>query len=159
MSTATTAKLIGLGLVAAAGLVWYASRRVSAAGGLAGMASSAAQGAVEAVGAAGVGVVKGIGSVLGVPDTSRTACEADIAAGRWWDASFSCPAGTFINTAAGAAFGSTVVWGTDTEEARRIEAAKARAQYALIDPRRVDLPPAFESNGYNTSSGMDLRYF
>lgn len=156
---ASSAKLIGLGVLGVAGLVWYVSRRVASTGGIAGIAGSAAQSAVEAVGAAGVGVVKGIGSVLGVPDTNRSACEADIAAGRWLDASFSCPAGTFINAGAGSVFGSTVLWGGDTEEARRIEAARARAQYALIDPRRVDLPPAFESNGYNTSSGMDLRYF
>lgn len=158
MST-TNAKLIALGVLGVAGLIWYASRRVSSAGGLAGMAGSAAQSAVEAVGAAGVGVVKGIGSVLGVPDTNRSACEADIASGRWLDASFSCPAGTFINAGAGSVFGSTVLWGGDSDEAKRIEAARARAQYALTDPRRVDLPPAFESNGTDNAGGMDFRYF
>lgn len=155
----SNAKLIAAGLLAGAGVLWYLSRRVSSAGGIYGMAESAASGAIRAVEGVAVGTVKGIGSMVGIPDTNRSACDADVAAGRWWDASFSCPAGTFINTAAGAAFGSTVVWGADSEEARRIEAAKARAQFALTDPRRVDLPPAFVSNGTNNAGGMDFLYF
>lgn len=46
-------------------------------------------------GAAGE-IVNSAGDVLGIPRTNKTQCEADMAAGRWWDASFSCPAGDFI---------------------------------------------------------------
>lgn len=45
---------------------------------------------------AATGVVVGIGEAVGVPETNRTQCEADKAAGRTWEASFSCPAGDFI---------------------------------------------------------------
>ncbi len=141
MKLSTDAKLIAALLVAGAGALWWASRQFNSSGGLAGIAESAAAGAIRAVEGVAVGTVKGIGQAVGIPDTNRTACEADIAAGRWWDASFSCPAGTFINTAGGSVFGSTSLWGSDTEEMRRIEAAKARAQFALTDPRRVDLDP------------------
>lgn len=141
MKISTDAKLIAaVALVAAAGL-WWATRRLSSPGAIANAAESLASGAIRAVEGAAVGTVKGIGQAVGVPDTNRTACEADIAAGRWWDASFSCPAGTFINTAGGAVFGSTALWGNDADEVRRIEAAKARAEFALTDPRRVDLDP------------------
>lgn len=141
MKLSRDAKLIAALLVAGAGALWWATRQLSSAGGLAGMAESAAAGAIRAVEGVAVGTVKGIGQAVGIPDTNRTSCEADIAAGRWWDASFNCPAGTFINTAGGAVFGSTSLWNSDSEEAKRIEAAKARAQFALTDPRRVDLDP------------------
>ncbi len=36
------------------------------------------------------------GELVGVPRTDVTQCQADLAAGRYWDASFSCPAGTFL---------------------------------------------------------------
>lgn len=44
------------------------------------------------------GVVLGVGDSFGIPRTNQTQCERDIAAGRTWDASFSCPAGTFIKS-------------------------------------------------------------
>lgn len=141
MKLGSDAKLIAAVLLVAAGGVWWISRRFTSSGGIASAAESAAAGAIRAAEGVAVGTVKGIGSAVGIPDTNRTACEADVAAGRWWDASFSCPAGTFINTAGGAVFGSTSLWGSDTEEMRRIEAAKARAQFALTDPRRIDLDP------------------
>lgn len=46
---------------------------------------------------AGAGVIQGIGDAVGIPRTNPSQCEADIQAGRWWDASFSCPAGTFVS--------------------------------------------------------------
>lgn len=137
-------KLIAVAVLAVGAGLWWVSRRASE-GGIGDMAENAARslvGAVSnAVGGAAVGTVKGIGSVVGIPDTNQTTCNADIAAGRWWDASFSCPAGTYINTAGGAVFGSTTLWDSDAVDARAIEAAKARAQFALTDPRRVDLDP------------------
>lgn len=60
-------------------------------------AGSVGYAAAEAVGDAAVGVVKGVGSFLGVPDTSQDQCTRDLAAGNHWDASFSCPASRFIS--------------------------------------------------------------
>ena len=140
MKIATDAKLMALGvLVLGAGAWWLYSRTNAASMG--NLAQSAARGLVGAVEGAAVGTVKGIGAAVGIPDTNKTTCQADVAAGRWWDASFSCPAGTFINTAGGAVFGSTTIWDSDTADARAIEAARARAQFALTDPRRTDLDP------------------
>ena len=135
------AKLIALAVLAGAGALWWISRQVGNMGGIGGAAESLAAGAIRAVEGAAVGTVKGIGSMLGIPDTNQTKCQADMAAGRWLDASFSCPAGTFINSAGGAAFGSTVIWGAESDDAKALEAARARAQFALTDPRRVDLDP------------------
>ena len=47
---------------------------------------------------AGAGAVIGIGEAIGIPQTSMTECERAIAEGRTWDASFACPAGTFIKS-------------------------------------------------------------
>jgi hypothetical protein len=54
--------------------------------------------AVDAVTGVASGVVLGVGDSFGIPRTNPTQCERDIAAGRTWDASFSCPAGTFIKS-------------------------------------------------------------
>jgi hypothetical protein len=59
-------------------------------------AQAIGSGAVGAAVDAGVGVVQGIGQAVGVPVTNVSQCDADIAAGRTWDASFSCPAGRWI---------------------------------------------------------------
>lgn len=138
MKASTDAKLIALVVLAGAGALWWVSRQVNMSGGIAGAAESLAAGAIRAVEGVAVGTVKGIGAAVGVPDTNQTKCQADMAAGRWLDASFSCPAGTFINGAGGAAFGSTVIWGAESDDAKALAAARARAQYALTDPRRVD---------------------
>ncbi len=45
----------------------------------------------------GVGVVLGVGDGLGVPRTNETECQRAIREGRTWDASFACPAGTFLS--------------------------------------------------------------
>ncbi len=44
------------------------------------------------------GAVKGVGDIVGVPRTNKTQCQLDVEAGRTWDASFSCDAGTFIKS-------------------------------------------------------------
>ena len=46
----------------------------------------------------GSGVVVGIGEAVGIPPTNQTECEKALAEGRTWDASFACPAGTFIKS-------------------------------------------------------------
>lgn len=58
--------------------------------------------------------VLAIGSAVGIPRTSKTKCQQDLDAGRWLDASFSCPAGTFI----GSVFGSTAVNESEAETQR-----------------------------------------
>lgn len=55
-----------------------------------------AQQAVKAAGGVVTGAVVGAGEVVGVPATSVDQCAADVAAGRTWDASFSCPAVDFL---------------------------------------------------------------
>lgn len=61
------------------------------------MAKTLGMGAVTAVGDAAAGAVVGLGSLIGIPETNTDQCSADIAAGRMWDASFSCPAGRFLS--------------------------------------------------------------
>lgn len=75
---------LGVGLVA----LLVLSRINAAAAGRA-----AGQAVTDAVG----GVVVGIGTGIGIPATDATQCDLDMAAGRTWGASFSCPAGTFLN--------------------------------------------------------------
>jgi hypothetical protein len=86
--------LIGAGLAAVAILVLVSKPGAAAAVGVnAGLAAAnLATGAVA-------GVALGVGDAIGVPRTDKTQCEKDIAEGRYWDASFSCPAGTFIGAA------------------------------------------------------------
>ena len=59
-------------------------------------ARQAGQAAGAAIGNGAAGIVEGLGETMGIPRTSQTQCQQDMAAGRWWDASFSCPAGTFL---------------------------------------------------------------
>jgi hypothetical protein len=42
------------------------------------------------------GTVEGVGSLVGIPKTDMNECERAKAEGRTWDASFACPAGTFL---------------------------------------------------------------
>lgn len=42
------------------------------------------------------GAVKGVGGMVGVPQTNKTACQKAIEEGRTWDASFDCPAADFL---------------------------------------------------------------
>jgi len=44
------------------------------------------------------GVAETIGDKIGVPRTDKTACQLALEQGRTWDASFACPAGTFIGS-------------------------------------------------------------
>lgn len=52
----------------------------------------------QAVGDGVADIAIGTGAVLGIPATNMTECEKAIAEGRTWDASFACPAGTFIKS-------------------------------------------------------------
>lgn len=75
-------------------LAWWVKKK----GGVAGVAAAMAGGVVDA----GAGVVLGIGDSIGVPRTDMTECERAKAEGRWWDASFACPAGDFLSGASAA---------------------------------------------------------
>lgn len=68
------------------------------AGGTAGAAldSVASGGAVRAVGGAVANNVVAIGEQFGIPATSQTQCQIDMANGDTWAASFSCPLPTFV---------------------------------------------------------------
>lgn len=44
------------------------------------------------------GAVTGLGGLVGIPRTDMTECEKALAEGRTWDASFACPAKTFIGS-------------------------------------------------------------
>lgn len=61
---------------------------------------AAGQGAYDLVDGFVGGVFTGVTNFggLGLPKTDVNQCQADLAAGRTWDASFSCPAGTFIKS-------------------------------------------------------------
>lgn len=63
-----------------------------------GAAQSTARAVVGMAEGTATGVVVGIGEAVGVPETNQDKCAADLAAGRTWDASFSCPAGTFLKS-------------------------------------------------------------
>lgn len=53
--------------------------------------------AVDAASDIAGGVVIGIGDVIGVPRTNESECEKAMREGRTWDASFACPAKTFLD--------------------------------------------------------------
>ena len=48
--------------------------------------------------------IQKVATVVGVPETDVDKCAALIEAGEWWDASFYCPAGTFLKAASGTIF-------------------------------------------------------
>jgi hypothetical protein len=54
------------------------------------------------------GLVVGVGESVGIPPTDAQLCDQYVKAGDWWNASFYCPAGTYLKDAAGA------VWDTAT---------------------------------------------
>lgn len=96
------------------------------------------------LGGVGAGAVEGIGLAVGIPRTSMSECARAKAEGRWWDASFHCPAGDFISSGAGAMFGSTAV-----------------SQATQADVRRIDnqIDYTDSANPFVNQSGIDFRYF
>lgn len=69
--------------------------------GVAGTVADVTRGVVGGATDAAAGVVIGAGEVIGIPRTDEDACTEAIRAGRTWDASFACPAGTFIRYVTG----------------------------------------------------------
>lgn len=95
--------LLIIALVGAAGYALYTVKKK----GVAGAAADVGAAVGEAVVQVGVGAVEGVGQAVGIPKTDMTECQKAIAEGRTWDASFSCPAGTFITDAVPAAASDT----------------------------------------------------
>ena len=93
---------------------------------------------------AAAGAVEGIGLAVGIPRTNVSQCQADKAAGRWWDASFSCTATDFVSSGVGAVFGSTRVQEATQADVRRIDNA-------------IDYTDS--ANPFQNSYGTDFRYF
>jgi len=88
MGLATDTKLLVIAAGVAAVGAWYLSSRLPAM-------AEALPGVIADTGA---GLIIGTGDVLGIPRTNETACQAAIREGRTWDASFACPAGTWIES-------------------------------------------------------------
>ena len=94
----------------------------------------------EYAGAAAVGAVEGIGLAVGIPRTNMTECERAKAEGRWWDASFACPAADFVS----GVWNSTSVSNATQADVRRVDNA-----IDYTDP----------ANPYQNGAGYDFRYF
>jgi hypothetical protein len=76
----------------------------------AGVGAAVGGAAVDLAGGFVAGASEGIGDVFGVPRTDETECEKAIREGRYWDASFACPAGTFVGAAAGGVTDTVKGW-------------------------------------------------
>lgn len=70
-----------------------------------------AQSAVTALGNVAVGGVKGVAQTVGIPDTNADQCQTDLKAGKIWDASFSCTAGTYLKGLFNKVFDTTPLQG------------------------------------------------
>lgn len=76
------------------GIVYLMTR--GAAGAARDIGSAAGGAVVGAVDGVLSGSIFGLGESFGIPVTNMTECERAKAEGRTWDASFACPAGSFI---------------------------------------------------------------
>jgi hypothetical protein len=65
------------------------------------LAAAAVAGAADMAGNTVAGVAQGLGSLAGVPSTSVSKCQQDMDSGDTWNASFDCPAGTFLGYLSG----------------------------------------------------------
>lgn len=63
--------------------------------GVAGVTAGLVSGTAGAVGSVAAGAVKGVGQVVGIPDTNAAECASAMSEGRTWAASLYCPAATF----------------------------------------------------------------
>jgi hypothetical protein len=80
----------------AGGAVLAAVLYVSLRGGVKAVATDIGGAAVDMVDGVVSGAVVAVGEKINIPQTNLTQCEQDKAAGKTWDASFSCPASDFI---------------------------------------------------------------
>lgn len=89
LGTIPTVYLIAGGAVAVA-LLYVITK------GARGTGEAVGRGAVDLANGVVHGTVTGIGEAVGIPQTNPSKCERAMAEGRTWDASFDCPAGTFL---------------------------------------------------------------
>lgn len=87
MISVDTKLLVAVAVVAAVG-AWYVGSRLP----------EMAEALPGVIADTGAGLIIGTGDILGIPRTNETACQAAIREGRTWDASFACPAGTWIES-------------------------------------------------------------
>ena len=87
MISVDTKLLVAVAVVATVG-AWYVGSRLP----------EMAEALPGVIADTGAGLIIGTGDILGIPHTNETACQAAIREGRTWDASFVCPAGTWIES-------------------------------------------------------------
>lgn len=139
---------VGVAVVAGVGLyVWRKRKPGESLGEAAGRTAAAF--AFDTAAGAAAGVVKGIGEAVGIPDTDPDQCEADLARGDLWAASFSCPASRFID----AAYGSTRINHAAIEDARQIDRIMERQQ------ARADAAPVVQPHGADYATPGLPAYF
>lgn len=91
--------VIALALVAAAlvAAAWYVKKKAgTVVADAANWVNEATVHASETVNTGVSAVGFGVGDLIGVPRTDLSKCDRAMMEGRTWDASFDCPAGTFI---------------------------------------------------------------
>jgi len=88
MISVDTKLLVAVAVVAAVG-AWYVGSRLP----------EMAEALPGVIADTGAGLIIGTGDVLGIPRTNETECQRALAEGRMLDASFACPAGTFLGGA------------------------------------------------------------
>lgn len=121
---------VGAALVAGVGLYVWTQRRPGE-----GMGATLGRVAVGTVADVGTGAVKGIGEAVGIPDTNADQCEADLARGDMWAASFSCPASRFIE----GAYSATRINHAAIDDARQIDRIMERqAQQQGMQPHGAE---------------------
>lgn len=94
-SQADRVELVAIG-AAAIVAAWVLYRVTASAGAVVGKVGQVAGQVADAGGTIVAAPILGAGDVLGLPRTSRTACDQAKAEGRVWDASFACPALEFL---------------------------------------------------------------
>lgn len=88
MDATDKAAVLAVGLGAVFLGAWYLQSRLG----------NIVQAAPQVIADTAADVVLGTGDVLGIPRTNETECAKALREGRTWDASFACPAGTFIGS-------------------------------------------------------------
>lgn len=120
-------------------------------------ASAAGSGAVTAVTDATAGVVTGLGQLVGIPLTSQSQCDKDLAVGDSWAASFSCPASRFV----GSVFNSTAIRQADATDLRQIDRIMERERArndAAWAPATGEYEATYDAMGNYTGHQPVQRY-
>lgn len=130
------------GIVAAGVAAYWAVTKVAKVG-----VGGAAKAVTAAAGEALSGGVKGIGETVGIPDTDLAQCRADLAAGKMWDASFSCPLPVYAKAVKDKILGGEAVNPSNVNAQASVAlpdtgagGGQSSPAFAATDPRRLDLP-------------------